>query len=175
MKRTELLTQLIKSRAALQAVLDDLSETHTLTPGADGAWSVRDVLAHITAWEVDMLTNLGKVKRGAKPGTTAWTTAAIEKQNAVWHAEMKDRPLRNVLADLDGVRKQTLRVLEGMSDQEAAQPAAWLQGRSLAEYIETLTLAHEREHLDHLRHWRGGSQGELTGGTEPNGRGPQAD
>jgi hypothetical protein len=175
LKRTELLTELIRVRAELQQLLDDLSETHMLAPGALGTWSVRDVLAHLTAWEVDMLTNLGRVKRGAKPGTTRWTQATIQKQNETWHAEMRDRPLNSVLADFDGARKQTLRVLEGLSDQEAAKPVDWLQGRSLAEYVAELTLNHEREHLEHLRQWRGESETEAGAQQEPNGRGPRAD
>ncbi len=157
LKRTELLTQLIRVRGELQALLDDLGEGHLEVPGALGNWSVRDVLSNLTAWEVDMLTNLGKVKRGAKPGTTDWTQAAIERQNEAWLAEMKDRPLHRVFADFDGARKQTLRVLEGMSDQEAAQPASWLEGRSLADYVATMTVDHEREQLEHLRHWRAGN------------------
>jgi hypothetical protein len=175
MKRTELLTQLIRVRGELQAILNDLSETHLLMPGAVGDWSVRDLLAHLTAWEVDMLTNIGKVKRGAKPGTTGWSKAAIERQNETWHGEMKDRPLHGVLADFDGARKQTLRVLEGLSDQEVAKPADWLQGRSLADYVASMTLEHEREHLEHLRHWRAGGASAPVGGTEPNGRGPRAE
>ena len=88
---------------------------------------------------------------------------------------MQDRPLRSVLLDFDGVRKQTLRVLEGLSDQEAAKPAGWLQGRSLADYIETMTLDHEREHLEHLRQWRAGGPVSHAAGAETNGTGPRAD
>ena len=171
LNRTALIKELTRVRAEMQALLADLSENHLLQPGAVGDWSVRDVLAHITAWEVDMLTNLGKVRRGAKPGTTDWTSAAIQRQNEAWHKEMKDRSLRQVLADYDGARKQTLRVLEGLTDAEAAKPAAWLQGRPLTQYVATMTLDHEREHLEHLRHWQGSAA--TTGGTEPNGHGPQ--
>lgn len=168
MKRTELLAQLISVRGDLRALVDDLSETHLLAPGAVGDWSVRDVLAHITACEVDMLTNLGKVKRGAKPGKTTWTQAEVERQNQTWHREMKDRPLRSVLADFAGARKQTLRVLEGLSDQEAARPADWLQGRSLSDYIADMTLDHEREHLEELRQWRSGRETSgASNGTKP--------
>ena len=96
MKRTELISELTRVRAELKAIIDDLSEAHLLAPGAEGNWSVRDVLAHITAWEVDLLTNLGKVRRGAKPGNTAWNKASILRQNERWHQETKDRPLRPV-------------------------------------------------------------------------------
>jgi hypothetical protein len=84
---------------------------------------------------------------------------------------MKDRPLRSVLADFDGARKQTLRVLEGLTDQEAAKPTDWLQGRSLADYIAAMTLDHEREHLEELHRWRDRREA----GSAPNGSKPQSD
>lgn len=174
MKRTELLTHLISTRAEFQSLLDDLGENHMLQPGAAGAWSVRDVLAHLTACEVEVLTNLGKVRRGAKPGPTAMTPAAIEKQNQLWHNEMKDRPLRSVLADFDGARKQTLRVLEAMSEADAAKPAGWLQGRSLVDYFVGEVLTHEREHLEQLRQWRASGPAPRESGTHANGSGPRA-
>jgi hypothetical protein len=173
MQRTDLIAELTRVRAELNAILADLSEPHLLEPGAEGDWSVRDVLAHITAWEVDLLTNLGKVRRGAKPGNTAWNKASILRQNERWHQETKDRPLRQVLADFEGARRQTLRVLEGMTDAEVARPADWLQGRPLAEYVDGLTLAHEREHLEHLRRWQREQLGAHGGGTELNGHGPR--
>lgn len=175
MNRTELIAELTRVRTELNAILADLSEAHLLEPGAEGDWSVRDVLAHITAWEVEFLTTLGKVRRGAKPGNTAWNKASILRQNERWHQETKDRPLRQVLADFEGARKQTLRVLEGMTDAEVARPADWLQGRSLAEYANGLTLAHEREHLEHLRQWQRAQTGPRDGGTELNGHGPRGE
>ncbi len=154
MQREELLAQLEAVRGKVEDLLAGLSPAQMVTPGVLGGWSVKDMLAHITAWEVDALTNLGKVKRGVKPGTTRWTAAKIQAQNEQWHAEMKDRPMERVLADFRGARRQTRRLLEGMSDQEAQAPAAWLQGRSVVEYIDSHTSDHEAEHLEHLRGWR---------------------
>ncbi len=169
MKRTQLLSEMARVRAELEALVDDLGERHMLEPGAVGDWTVRDVLAHLTAWEVDMLTNLGRVKRGVKPGNVQWNKASIQQQNETWHAEMKDRSLHSVRIDWEGARKQTLRVLEGMSDAEANKPAGWLQGRSVADYVAEMTLNHEREHLEHLREWQRSAGSAPRAGLQSNG------
>lgn len=165
MQRKELLAQLEAVRDQVEDLLAGLNPALMEEPALPGGWSAKDVLAHITAWEVDALTNLGKVKRGVKPGTTRWTAAKIQAQNDQWHAEMKDRPLERVLADFRGARRQTRRLLEGMSDKEAHAPADWLQGRSIVDYIASHTSNHEAEHLEHLRAWRA----ELAG-TPSNGK-----
>ncbi len=180
MQRKELLAELESVRGQLEDLLADLSPAQFEEPSVPGGWSAKDVLAHITAWEVDALTNLGKVKRGVKPGHTRWTAAQIQAQNDSWHAEMKDRPLERVLADFRGARRQTRRLLEGMSDQEAQAPAAWLQGRSVVEYVAGHTANHEAEHLEHLRAWRAQRAGAPSNGKaaeeeeRANGREPNA-
>src|ERR1700682_4906256 len=108
MNRDELTAALRAARARLDAVLGNMSEPDLLAPGLDGQWSTKDVIAHVTAWDVDLLTNLGKVKRGQKPGKTAWMAASIQARNDLWHAELKDRPLERVLADYHGVHQQLL-------------------------------------------------------------------
>ena len=99
MTRAELITELHAVRAEMETLLADVGETWLTEPGALPGWSVKDILAHITSWEVDLLTNLGKVRRGVKPGKTRWASAEIQAQNEKSYAELKDRPLHTVLAN----------------------------------------------------------------------------
>jgi hypothetical protein len=154
MKRDELLAALEAARARLDSALKGLSAGELTEPGAVGEWSAKDLLAHVTAWEVDLLTNLGKFKRGQKPGRTAWDSAGIQAQNEAWHAEFQDRPLERVLADYDGVHQHLLRQVHSLTDAELEAPAAWLQGRPLFQYFLDHVVAHENEHGDELAHWR---------------------
>ncbi len=154
MKRDELVDALTAARARLDAAIEGLSPDELTKPGVVGEWSVKDLMAHVTAWDVDLLTNLGKARRGQKPGRTAWDTAGIEAQNAAWYAELKDRPLEPVLVDYDGVHQQLLRQLEQLSDAELAAAAAWLQGRPLFQYFVDHVVTHESEHAADLEAWR---------------------
>jgi len=154
MTRAELITELHAVRAEMETLLADVGETWLTEPGALPGWSVKDILAHITSWEVDLLTNLGKVRRGVKPGKTRWASAEIQAQNEKSYAELKDRPLHTVLEDFRGARRQTIRVLEGLTESEVESPADWLHGRSIEQYVVANVLHHEQEHVEELKAWR---------------------
>lgn len=153
MKRADLLAALNDVRAQLRAVTAGLEPAQLEAPGVVGDWSVKDVLAHLTACEVDMLTRVGKARRGLTPRPPPKTSAAIDAQNARWAAEMRARPLDRVLADLDGARQQTVRLVETLNEADLAAAPKWL-GMSLAEYIGGDTCEHEAEHVAQLRAWR---------------------
>jgi len=154
MKRDELLAALEAARARLDAALEGMSSEELTAPGPVGDWSVKDLLAHVTSWDVDLLTNLGKIQRGQKPGRTQWDKASIQAQNEAWHQELKDRPLERVLADYDGVHAQLLRVVSGLSDAELESPVAWLGGRPMYKYFIDHVVNHEDEHATELAEWR---------------------
>jgi len=154
MKRDDILTVLRESRAAVEAALAGLSDAQLTEPGALGAWSVKDILSHLTAWEAEAVTVLAKVRRGRKPGRIPWADAEVDALNAKWYKENRSRPLDRVLADFRGVRAQMLRQVEAMSDQEIAEPRPWFENRALLEMIKSETFEHEAEHLAHLLEWR---------------------
>jgi hypothetical protein len=154
MNQSDLLVAIKTARTKLEAALQGLTDDQLQVPGASGEWSVKDILAHITAWEVDLLTNLGKAKRGQKPGKATWTQAEIETQNAKWQADYRDRPLERVLEDFHGVHKQIVRLVEGLSDRELAAPVQWRRGQPLHDFIVDYVVDHEADHWPDLRAWR---------------------
>jgi hypothetical protein len=154
MDRQALIAAIENSRAELNAALEGLTVEQLMAPGAAGEWSVKDILAHITAWEVDLLTNLGRVKRGQKPGRIVWDAAAIEDQNAKWWAEYRDRPLERVMEDFRGVHRQVLRQVAAMSDKDLAAPVGWRRGEPMYQFFMVYVVNHETEHLAALKAWR---------------------
>ena len=145
MTRAALLADLRDARAQLNKALGPLDDARLAELGP-GEWRRQDILTHVTAWAVDLLTNLGKVQRGQKAGKTDWRGPEIEAQNKAWHREFYDRLPAAVLADFNGVHQQLLRKVQSMNDTELAAPAAWLQGRSIEEYVRSNVINHEREH-----------------------------
>ena len=154
MNRVELTEALEAARAKLDAALEGLNAEELTAPGAVGDWSVKDVLAHVTACDVDLLTNLGKVRRGLKPGRTQLNKAEVQAQNEAWYKELRDRPLERVLADYDAVHAQVLKAVQASGDKELAAPADWLQGRPLYQYFVDEIVSHEDEHGVELAEWR---------------------
>jgi uncharacterized protein (TIGR03083 family) len=153
MKHDEVLQALREARAQTDAALAGLGETELVDPGVIADWSVKDVLAHLTAWEAEMVTLLAKAKRGQKPKWPA-TQSETDALNAKWHKENKNRPLDRVRADFQGVRQQTVRQVEGLSDQELNQKWDWLRNRTALDLIASNSFRHELEHVAQIKEWR---------------------
>lgn len=155
MTPAELRAELVRSRASLEKVIEDLSEAELLQPGAVGEWSVRDVLQHLSIWEAETIQLIFGFRRGRRPPSERFT-GEIDALNAKWHAATRDRPLDRVLADFHAVRKQTLRQLEDLTEDELSRPRPfpWMEGRPLAEWIAEDTFRHEQEHAEQIRRWR---------------------
>jgi hypothetical protein len=154
MTKAELLAALQDARAKMEAAMEGLTEAQMVDPGVVGDWSVKDVLSHITAWEAELVTALAKAKRGLSPQLQSWSQSDIDALNAKWHKEHKNRALDQVLEDFRGVRQQTLRHLEALTDEELAETKPWLRGTRLFEFIQGDTFEHDLEHAEHIRAWR---------------------
>ena len=55
MDRGQLLKRLDKAWVAFNESYAGLSDVRLMEPGVTGAWSVRDILAHVTTWEGEAL------------------------------------------------------------------------------------------------------------------------
>ncbi len=157
MTKDEVRVALDDSRNQLLDAIDGLTPDQLQTHGVVGEWSVRDVLQHISMWEAELVRLLAHVEQGRRPtGDALSRRPDFAKINARWHTETMERPLESVLEDLHGVRRQTIRRIETLSDDELAhaRPEAWLHGNALWRWIAEYTFEHEREHTAQVRAWR---------------------
>ncbi|MBI3362134.1 MAG: ClbS/DfsB family four-helix bundle protein, partial [Chloroflexi bacterium] len=109
----------------------------------------------ITAWEAEWLKAWGQHKAGKRP-VLVETDAEVDAQNAQWLKNNKKKPLDKVLADLHGARKQTIRQIENLTEDDLNRVGkfAWLRDRTLADFIAGETFTHEREHAAQIWAWR---------------------
>ena len=157
MHKRELLSAMESARAELLEALAGLTNEEMLQPGVVGAWSVRDVLQHISLWEAELVRLLVHVEHGRKPtGERFSGSIDVDRLNTKWHAETADRPLERVQDDFHGVRRQTLRRLEPLTDDdlERIRPQPWLRKRPLWQWIAEETFKHDAEHAAEIRVWR---------------------
>jgi hypothetical protein len=157
MSKSSLLSSLSSSRDSFNATFEGLSDDLLSESGANADWSVKDVLAHIAAWESELVTLLVReVKRGQKPKLIGISDAKVEELNQKWYEENRGRPLDRVLADYQGVRKQLIRQINDWNEKDLTDTKKykWLNGKSLADYIEDYANGHDEEHINALRDWR---------------------
>ena len=161
MNKNELIDTLNQSRADLLAAIEGLDDEAMLEPALANGWSLKDLLAHLTAWEAQLVTLLYQVAHGQTPTTIHFRQASTEETNARWEAENRARPLEQVLSDFRAIHAQTIRRLEPFSEADLFEPGryAWARDYALYEWVASDSYGHERDHLEEVRAWRAGKKG----------------
>ncbi len=137
------------SRERLEAALDGLTPEQMEAPSAMmGGWSVKDILAHVAAWQARLARVLFQIARQQKP---QWDIRDVNGINAQIYAQQKDRPLDLVLEDFDGVYEQVYLRLESLREADLARR---LGNNSLAQIIAANTYEHDDEHTEQIVAWR---------------------
>ena len=155
MTKDELIKQVETEWENLQAALDGLTEEQMHQPGVVGEWSVKDILAHITAWQTRLIATLFKAEKGFTPDTTDGGQT-VDQLNEEFYREMKDRSFDRVWDDLVSSYHQILSRLESWKDKDLFDPKRfeWMKGKPFAEYIAGDSYEHYAEHAVQIREWR---------------------
>lgn len=156
MKKEELLEALENERENFLDAIDGLSDEDLEEPGVMEDWSIKDLLAHLTLWEAELIKLLWQAKQGQKPNSAHFNNMDIDELNARWKKEMQDRTLERVMADFHSIRNQTIRRVEAFSDKDLndANRYPWLKNRPLWEWIAGDSFEHEAEHRQQILAWR---------------------
>lgn len=144
------LDQIQQARQSVEQLVASLDEAALTAPGPDGGWSIKDHLAHLTAWRRMVLGYLDGRPAveglGVSPETYAQGEDAI---NAALEAQHRERPLAQVLAEFRRVYDDLSARLAALTEAEWHQPYPHnppSQNPRL-DNIEGNTFAHDLEHL----------------------------
>lgn len=162
--KQELLKTLVIERLQWEAVIGPLSEEQYLEAEVDGRFSVKDLLAHMVAWEQRMMqwineTLAGSVPQRPAPGMT-WDD--LDRLNELTYQADKDRTLDEVLAASEESYSQSLELVQTLSDEDLFNGSrfAWRAGDPLWHMVAANTWWHYREHRLQVEAW-------LKGGATP--------
>ena len=154
MNKVELLAAIREERARLEEVLGRLSAEQMARAAASGAWSVKDTLAHISAWEQWMVRWAGQLLRGETPHgpMPVETEDELDRLNAENYERNRYRSLEAVAADFRRSYGDALRLAESLPEGalQAEHPDTWPHG-PLWYGVAANTCWHYREHLDSIR------------------------
>jgi uncharacterized protein (TIGR03083 family) len=154
MKKAEVLEKIRSGRERMEAAIAGLDEAEMAQPGVVGNWSVKDLLAHVTVWEAELVTALWYTTLGRRPRLA--DIRDVDAWNARRYEENKDRPLDRILGDFRGVYEQLLQRVERLSDDELNDPRRydWTRGRPMLEVIAENSYDHEAEHTAQIEAYR---------------------
>lgn len=150
-----LIERMATARAALEAHLRALTAEQMTTPGPDG-WSVKDHLAHLTAWEQTLPPLLRGESRAAALGVSEQVFRSGDEDaiNAAIYERAKDLPLDEVLDRFRRSRAEVLALVERMDQEDLERPFSHYQPNDapfnatpIAAWIIGNTFGHDEDHL----------------------------
>lgn len=144
--KDQLLAEMIREHAALDHILAALTSDQLTEPGIVGPWSIKDVLAHLTAWEQLLLGWYAAGKRGEAPHTPAegFTWRQIPALNQQIYEHHHGRPLDAILSEYHASYQQIREAVSTMSSAELFTPRVfpWTNTTTLGSYVTSATSSH---------------------------------
>lgn len=145
--------ELVERVRAMYAALDEATApilpTQMDVPGVNGAWSVKDEIAHLTFWHRNLLARLHGAVTSQPPSDTAL-------DDDTWNRRAFDANCRrvpdDVLADLWRTQQAVLDAIEALP--ETIFFTAGAHGGALLESADGAILGHYPEHIEQIERWR---------------------
>lgn len=145
-KREQVFHLLEQEWQAFLAAFESLPDSVLLEPGVVGEWSVRDVLAHITTWEEEVLKALPAILRGELLPQYA-QYGGIDAFNAREQERKRHLSLSQVRRELATTHQRLLSFLSDVPEKAYA-------GSRFLRRLRLDTYDHYREHAAQILAWR---------------------
>lgn len=147
MKKSELLEMVGGAHAQLARALEGLTEEESARTGLTPKWSVRDALAHITAWELEGARVLQAIIDGTQR-PRRYGGEEIERFNEEAVAARRGRSLAELVAEADAAHASMLATVGRLPEEVDENSARY-------KVTYGFTVEHMRHHAAQIEKWRG--------------------
>ncbi|MEM5774388.1 MAG: DinB family protein [Anaerolineaceae bacterium] len=134
--------------ALLKASYDGLTDEQMVEPGVTGGWSVKDILAHVTGWELESLESLPVIVEDRPLSETEEEDIGTDEFNAQMTKRYRDLSVPQVLQQLEEKHDQLLRYLEQAPEEQFGE------GSPFQDKMRSDTYEHYAEHAKAILEWR---------------------
>ncbi|HEY7348782.1 MAG TPA: DinB family protein [Ktedonobacterales bacterium] len=146
------ISTLEQTRAQWEAALAQMDEHHMLRPGILGNWSVKDLVAHVSWYEREMLPVIRlHVFTGSE-----WWTLPTDERNVLIYQQNSHRPLQEIIHEGQHSYSDLLEAVHSLSDEDLNDPRRfsdmpddWVPWQIFAANSSE----HYQDHLPALRTW----------------------
>lgn len=145
--RRQLLKRLDKAWQEFRQSYAGLSDSQMLESGVTGAWSAKDILAHVTTWEAEALKNLPLILKGERPPPYSATYGGIHAFNARMTEQKRSSSLSEVLRQLEETHARLLVYID-------STPESQFTNETRFRRLRLDTYSHYPKHTEAIRKWR---------------------
>jgi hypothetical protein len=133
MRRAEVLAELRSQQKEWESLLAEVGEDRMEEPGVQGPWSIKDIVAHLTAWRRRTVGRLEAVARSQPEPKPSWPSELSDDDqiNAWFHERDKSKSLAEVLSESRRVFDQLAAAVEKIPDEAFNDPSRfpWMEGQ----------------------------------------------
>ena len=148
MTREQLLRRLDNAWIAFKDSYAGLSQSDVLEPGVTKAWSVRDIIAHVTTWEEEALKHLPAVLEGRRPPRYSVTYGGIDAFNALMTIKKAGLSLAEVYSQQEEIHRQVIDAVMRVPENQLIHETRYRRRLRLDTYD------HYPKHTEAIRRWR---------------------
>lgn len=145
--KQDLLARATREYTAFHETIDGLNEER-LTEVWLGAWSIRDIVAHMSGWHRELGPALERLARGERPVPPGVSYEDADAWNATFAAAARDREVTDVLLEFDRSHAYFMQAADRVPE-ERYQP-----DRTAYRIVDLNSAHHYKEHGDQIRAWR---------------------
>jgi hypothetical protein len=157
MRKQQILNKLEHAWVAFKGVCTGLTDEQLVEPGVTGDWSVKDILAHLSAWERLFLDwySAGVQGTASAESPVGMGKKAIDSLNQQIYDQNQSLSLDDVLAEFRASHEQIMIIIGAIpeSDMFAHSHFAWTGRLTLADYITGNTCNHYAWANSQITHW----------------------
>ena len=144
--KLQLLKDIRTERRRLEKNLSVLTVEDMIRLGVTGTWSVKDILAHLVAWERLFLNWYSTGLQGCPPTTkpAGMSQNRIDTLNQQIYRMNRLRSLEEILADFEASYQEIVKVVEAIPEEDMFVQGRfkWTGKLTLADYIAGNTCNH---------------------------------
>jgi hypothetical protein len=163
--KATLLARLETARADWERLLVEVGLPRMSTPGVEGDWSVKDIMAHVAAYERWTAAHVAAATRDepatrielygtndVPPGVDSFDTHERNAAIAAWY---RDTPLAEVSVMAQQSFTALMDAIQAAPEELLSSPQAldWLGGTALTELIIDNSYRHYDHHAPTIRAW----------------------
>lgn len=147
MSKPEFIGAMHAVRASLDVALAEVDEEHA-NQKIDAVWSVKDLVVHVSAYDIAVLQAIEQVRRGEQPQWAWQQFADFDAWNAYQTSKRRAWSFEAVLAEFHESRARVLTAFGAWPDRDGPfGPGTWDLKESPVRWLTN----HEEEHAEHLR------------------------